>query len=76
MSSLSVKKIECDTLVHRGAMEPESVHVTNARVTLLWHMTKARYLAELAVGMTADELMLYQQLTMMITERVEKELDQ
>ena len=76
MSKLQVKKIECDVLIHRGAMEPTSVHVTNARVTVLWHMTTRAYLAQLDVGMTVEELGLYRQLTGMITDRLEKELEQ
>jgi hypothetical protein len=72
---LLVKKIELDTLIHHSAMEPQSVHITNARVTLLWHLTYPMYLGQLEVGMTVEELKLFQQLSAMITERVEKELE-
>lgn len=75
MTKLLVKSIQCDTLVHHSGMEPVSVHVTNVRVTLLWHMVKSHYVAQLDVGMTAEELAVYQQLTTMITERVGKELE-
>ena len=71
---LLVKEIKSDTLIHRSGMEPQTVHVVNVRVTLLWHLTSAMYLAQLEVGMTADELKVYQQLTDMITERVSGEL--